>query len=95
MIAEVPPTIRRFFIICVSIWYADIKPEMNSYLLPICLRLKRSFQKGALMWTHPRTGSIFRTKVTVPLIVADAPVRASWCKTFIILMAHTVVIYAK
>lgn len=76
IIAEVPPTIRRHFMLYILIWYTNMKPEMNSYLLPMCVRLKSSFQNGGFTWVHPRTRTTFKTKITAPLFVADAPARA-------------------
>jgi len=75
MIAEVPTKLRRMFMLCISVWYADIKPEMNTYLIPVCVRLRDSFHNGGFTWTHLRTKLIFQSKVTAPLVVADAPAR--------------------
>lgn len=76
MIAEVPVTLRHLFLLCVLIWYSDVKPEMNSYLLPVCLRLHSSFRKGGLKWIHPRMRLTYKSKIIAPLIVADAPAKA-------------------
>lgn len=62
--------------LCISVWYADMKPEMNTYLIPVCVRLRDSFHNGGFTWTHPRTKLIFQSKVTASLVVADAPTRA-------------------
>ncbi|XP_067212192.1 uncharacterized protein [Linepithema humile] len=75
-IAEIPPHLRHSFIMCVGIWYADIKPEMNTYLRPLCLKLQSCFKQGGLTWIHPRTNRSYTTQIKAPLVVADAPARA-------------------
>jgi len=76
MIAKVSPHLRRFFLTCVGIWYADTKPEMNTYLRPLCLKLRSCFKEGGITWTHPRTNMSYKSLIRVPLIIADAPARA-------------------
>jgi len=39
-IAEVPPHLRRSFIMCIGLWYANIKPEMNTYLRPVMFKIE-------------------------------------------------------
>jgi len=53
-IAEVPPHLRRSFIMCIGLWYANIKPEMNTYLRPLCLKLRSCFKQGGFTWV-PKT----------------------------------------
>jgi len=60
----------------IGIWYADIKPEMNTYLRPLCLKLHTCFKQGGVTWTHPKTNISYKSLIRAPLIVADAPARA-------------------
>lgn len=75
-IMEVPPQLRHFFIMCIGIWYADTKPDMNTFLRPLCLKLRSCSKEGGLTWSHPTTGVFYTSLIKAPLIVADAPARA-------------------
>lgn len=76
MIAEIPPYLRRSFIMCAGIWYANTKPEMNTFLRPLCLKLQFCFKQGGLTWIHPTTNTSYKSLIRAPLIIADAPARA-------------------
>ncbi|XP_074096310.1 uncharacterized protein LOC141525650 [Cotesia typhae] len=75
-VAELPEYIREKHIIITGLWYDDhCKPPMNLFLRPICCKLKECFIKG-IDWVHPKTGNSVNSKITAPLIIADAPARA-------------------
>ncbi|CAD6225598.1 GSCOCG00011837001-RA-CDS [Cotesia congregata] len=76
IIAELPQDIRDKYVIFSGLWYDNlIKPPMNVFLMPICLKLKKYFCKG-IDWTNPKTKEIVITKIVAPLVIADAPARA-------------------
>ena len=75
MIAEIPQHLRENFLIVCGAWYDKKKPNMNTFLRPFCLKLKECFEKG-ITWTNPKTKEQFVSRVTAPLIIADAPARA-------------------
>lgn len=43
--------------------------------MPFCIKFHEYYHKG-IVWTNPATNKACVTKITVPLIVADAPARA-------------------
>ncbi|XP_074115224.1 uncharacterized protein LOC141537917 [Cotesia typhae] len=76
IIAELPQDIRDNYVIFAGLWYDNlIKPPMNVFLMPICLKLRKYFCKG-IDWTNPKTKEIVNTKIVAPLVIADAPARA-------------------
>lgn len=74
-IAEIPKNLRNNFVIIIGIWYDNHKPSMNSFLQPFCEKFKTCFDEG-VNWIHPINKTQHKSKVVVPLIVADAPARA-------------------
>lgn len=75
-IAEIPDHLRESFLVTIGLWCDnEIKPLMNTFLLPFVVKLRESFYNG-IRWTDPKTGTINVLHVVAPLIIADAPARA-------------------
>lgn len=74
-IAQIPEPYRGNCIVVGSVWYSADKPDMNQYLRPIVDQLKEIYKTG-FIWKNPVTGKEEVSRVTVPLVVADAPARA-------------------
>lgn len=74
-IMDLPPLIRQSFVAVCGLWIGESKPNMNTYLRPMCTSLVKLFQEG-FHWTHPITNSEVTSKVLAPLAVLDAPARA-------------------
>lgn len=75
-ITELPEYLRESFMIVAGIWCSKkCNPVMNTFLMPFCIKLHEYYHKG-ISWIHPRTNEMCKTKIVVPLIVADAPARA-------------------
>ena len=72
---EITKHLRSQFLIVVQIWFDKCNPSMNNYLQPLCVKLRECFREG-ISWVHPKTGVKHVTKITVPLIIGDAPARA-------------------
>lgn len=75
MIAELPEFLRELFLIVTGVWHDTSKPKMNTFLKPFCDKLQQCFRDG-ITWIHPSTKEVFVSKVTAPLIIADASARA-------------------
>lgn len=76
MIAELPEHLREAFIVVAGIWYSKkLNPLMNTYLMPFCVKFHKYYHKG-ITWINPTTKTRCRSKIVVPLIIADAPARA-------------------
>ncbi|KAJ8682445.1 hypothetical protein QAD02_018237 [Eretmocerus hayati] len=74
-IAELPEHLRELFITVGAIWADDIKPKMNSYMEPTCIKIKQCFAEG-IKWTDPDTKIEHTTRVIAPEIIADKPARS-------------------
>lgn len=76
IIAELPPEIRNNYIITAGLWFdTDLKPPMNLFLQPFCLKIIKCFDDG-IQWIDPVTENHIKSTIRVPLIIADAPARA-------------------
>lgn len=74
-IAEIDEKFRNQFVIIAGIWCDETKPDMEIYLRPFCKQLKTLFSEG-FSWTHPSENKLYKSRVTAPLFVLDAPARA-------------------
>lgn len=76
IIAELPDYLRESFLLTIGIWYdIEVKPSMDTLLQPIVLKLRDCFDNG-IEWIDPKTANKYVSRVTAPLIIADAPARA-------------------
>lgn len=76
VIAELPEYLRNSFMFTIGLWYdSKHKPDMNTFLQPFCEKLNKYFRNG-IQWINPKTNKVCISKITAPLIIADAPVRA-------------------
>lgn len=75
MIAEIPIEHRSSYTLFNGVWYDKSKPNMNKFLKPFCKKLKKFRDKG-ISWTDPKTKAKNTSKISVEIVVADAPVRA-------------------
>ncbi|KAK3919799.1 B-cell linker protein [Frankliniella fusca] len=76
IISELPPRVRSRFIIVAGVWCDKVAPPMNTLLRPFCDSLVAINNEGGVSWTNPQSGEQFKSVVSAPLCIADAPVRA-------------------
>lgn len=75
-IAELPPDVRNNYIITAGLWFdKDIKPEMNLFLQPFCIKIKKCLTDG-IQWIEPFSKDNVTSIIRAPLFIADAPARA-------------------
>ncbi|KAJ8669434.1 hypothetical protein QAD02_000693 [Eretmocerus hayati] len=74
-IADLPEHLRESFITVGLIWADDIKPKMNTWMAPTCIKIKECFTEG-ITWTHPETGVEHTSRVIAPEFIADKPARS-------------------
>ena len=69
---EVPANVREHFITIIGVWCDSQQPLMNTFL---CAKFK-DIQLRGVAWRHPVSDEEHKSKVTAPLVIADAPARA-------------------
>ncbi|KAJ8682620.1 hypothetical protein QAD02_018412 [Eretmocerus hayati] len=74
-IADLPEHLRNSFITVGSIWADDIKPKMNTWMAPRCIKIKENSTEG-ITWTHPEAGVEHTSRVIAPEFIADKPARS-------------------
>lgn len=75
VICQLPPHIRYKFVLVCGVWVDSCKPYMNSYMKPFTKEIVRINEHG-VKWIHPVSKEENVTRVTVPALSVDAPVRA-------------------
>lgn len=74
--AELPKELRTTFSVVLGVWYdAKKKPLMNTFLRPFAVKLSELARNG-IGWQHPSTKTRETSKISCPLVIADAPARA-------------------
>jgi hypothetical protein len=71
-IVEVPPKLRRKYMILQGVWVGRFKPRMNSFLKPMVMKLRELGTVG-IKWQHPKLAKVVESKVYSPLFSVDAP----------------------
>ncbi|KAK3929712.1 Lysine-rich arabinogalactan protein 18 [Frankliniella fusca] len=74
-ICEVPPRLRSSFTIVAGVFVSGKDPDMNVYLKPFSDSLMKLATNG-VSWNHPVSKKTFTSKVTAPVLCADAPAKA-------------------
>lgn len=74
MITELPPLLRRKFILLSSVWFGT-KSIINMYLIPFCREVRELCSSG-LKWVHPETGKEMISYVSARVCSVDAVARA-------------------
>lgn len=76
VICELPPHLRKRFMILGGVWCDNKDAPMNVFMKPVVDGLLKIHDQEGVVWTHPRTEVQHRSKVCVPAVCADAPARA-------------------
>lgn len=75
MVMELPPKVRKKFMMLTGIWVSRHKPNMNSFQRPYVTELSKLGTEG-FRWRHPRTHEVHISKVLSPLFSVDAQAKA-------------------
>ncbi|XP_046393150.1 uncharacterized protein LOC124161042 [Ischnura elegans] len=73
-INNLPPHLRQYFIIVCGVWVGQTKPNMNTFLRPLCEELANN---PTLTWSHPVTKKKVKSTIAISCISVDSPARAS------------------
>jgi len=72
-ICEVPPKLRKYFLVVWGFFFGSSKPNLNSFLRPFVMTLREISGSGGVKWNDPVNGEQRTSMIRAPFSSMDAP----------------------